>query len=125
MNTHQKKYALDRIEGLKTIKLRQAEEKFTSKKIEITSEEKYKLIATGKVKMFSFDKVHRGQYGSPDLYPSFDFSDYEKPSKLDHSKYDPIRNNVCDLAQKAKDQIMLGDCEEALKIIAEIEKIKI
>lgn len=125
MNTHQKKYALERIDGLKTIKIRQAEEKYTSKEVKLTSEEKYKLIASGKVKIFSFDKVYRNHYSSPDLYPSFDFSDHEKPSKLDHTKYDPIYKNVCLIAQQAKDQIMLGDCAEALRLIQTLEDIKI
>lgn len=124
MNTHQKKYALERIEGLRTIKLRQAEEQYTSKEIKLSSEEKHKLIASGKVKIFSFEKINSRSY-SPDLYPSFDFSDYEKPAKLDRSKYDPIYKNVCDIAQKAKDQIMLGDCAEALRLIQTLEDIKI
>lgn len=124
MNSHQKKYALNRIEALSGIKLREAENKFTSKAVTITDEEKYKLIASGKVKIKPFLIIHRG-YGSPDLYPSYDFSGLESESKLDSAKFEPFRIKVNKIAQDAKDQIMLGDCEEALKLIAKLEAITI
>lgn len=125
MNQNQKKYAMNRIEVLASIKIREAESRFTSKKVEITNEEKYRLIASGKVKIFSYEKVSRNHYSSPDLYPSFDFSAYEKPAKLDESKFNPIKEKVSKLATEAKDQIMLGDCEEALKLIKQLEDIKV
>jgi len=125
MNQHQKKYALERIEGLMSIKLRKAKEKFTSKEVKLTDEQAYKLIATGKVKIHSFDKIHNNRYHSPNLYSSFDFSSYEKQAILDNSKYDPIDKKIRQTAQKAKDQIMLGDCAEALKFIQELEDITV
>ncbi len=123
MNTQQKKYALNRIDGLCSIKLREAQEKFTSKAVTISKEEGYKLIANGKVKIKPYKEIDK-QY-NPDLYPSFDFSEYEKPSKLDEGKYRPIEKSILDISQKAKDQIMLGDCKEALKLIGELENFKI
>lgn len=125
MNQNQKKYALNRIEGLERIKVREAEEKYTSKEIKLSNEEAYKLIATGKVKLYPFDKVHRRNYGQPDLYPSFDFRNYEQEAKLDTTKFNPIMENICKIAQQAKDQIMLGDCAEAMKLINKLEEIKI
>lgn len=122
MNQNQKKYALNRIDALRTIKLRQAEEKFTTKAIEISKEEKYKLIASGKVKILPYIKICQSY--CPDLYPSFDFSDYEKPKSLDKS-FDLVAKNIESISQKAKDQIMLGDCQEALKLIEQLESIKV
>ncbi len=107
MNTHQKKYALQRIDGLQTIKIREAEEKFTTKAVTLSTEEKYKLIASGGVKILPFIKI--SSY-SPDLYPSFDFTAHESKSKLDEKKYNPVVKEVMTIAQQAKDQIMLGDC---------------
>lgn len=125
MNHQQKKYAINRIEALKTIKLRQAEEKFTTKEVALSPEEKYKLIASGKVKIKSWVEVYRNHYNSPDLFPSYDFSAFEKPRKLDEVKYNAVKENVCSISQKATDQIMLGDCQEALKLINELENIKV
>ena len=124
MNQHQKKYALHRIEGLQSIKLREAEEKFTSKEVKISDEEKYKLIAGGKVKVKPWAEVKQ-RYNDPDLFPSFDFSKYEEKSLLDEHKFNPIKNAILKTAQEAKDQIMLGDCAEALRLITELEKIKV
>lgn len=124
MNQHQKKYALHRIEGLQAIKLREAEEKFTTKEVKISDEQAYKLIATGKVKIKPYAEIKQ-RYSSPDLFPSFDFSDHEKVAKLDESKFNPLKESIFLLAQKAKDQIMLGDCEEALKLIDKLDSIKI
>lgn len=124
MNQHQKKYALHKIEGLKSIKLREAEENFTSKEVKISDEEKYKLIASGKVKIKPWGEVKQ-RYSDPDLFPSFDFSKYEEKSILNESKFNPIRNLIFKTAQEAQDQIMLGDCKEALRLINELEKIKV
>ena len=124
MNHNQKKYALERIDALKSIKLRDAEVKYTSKEVKLSNEQAYNLIASGKVKLKKFDIVHKG-YGSPYLYPSFDFSEHECCSKLDKTNYDPIFKSVCKISQDAKDQIMLGDCEEALKLIKKLEDIKV
>lgn len=125
MNPQQRKYALNRIEVLERIKIREAENKFTTPEVKVTNEEKYKLIAAGKVKIFPYEKIIRNHYSCPDLYPSFDFSAYEKAAVLDKKKFEAIRNEVSDLAQRAKDQIMLGDCNEAIKIIEKLEAIKI
>ena len=124
MNQHQKKYALHRIEGLRSIKLREAEEKCTSKEVKISDEEKYKLIASGKVKVKSWAEVKQ-RYSEPDLLPSFDFSKYEEKPLLNELKFNPIKDLILKTSQEAQDQIMLGDCAEALRLITELEKIKV
>jgi len=40
-------------------------------------------------------------------------------------KFLPLKKNIDTIAQNAKDQIMLGDCEEALKLIKQLDDIKI
>ena|ERR1035437_1560557 len=122
MNTHQKKYALQRIDGLQIIKIREAEEKFTTKAVTLNNDEKYKLIANGSVKILPFNRI--GNY-SPDLYPSFDFSAHESKAKLDDKKYNPIVEKINSISQQAKDQIMLGDCEEAMRLIQQLENMKV
>jgi len=124
MNQHQKNYALNRIEGLKNIKLQQAEVKFTTPEVKLDCKQKYELIKNGKVKLYSYEIVNR-QYSSPDLYPSYDFSKLESPSRLNQAAYNEVSTKVNTISQKAKDQIMLGDCEEALRLITELENIKI
>lgn len=124
MNQHQKKYAMNRIEALCEIKLRLAEEKFTSKEIKLADEDAYDLISKGKVKIKPW-VVIKTRYNSPDLFPSYDFSKYERASVIDNGKYIPIRDKILGISQKAKDQIMLGDSQEALKIIEELESINI
>lgn len=125
MNQHQKNYALNRIEGLRNIKLQQAENKFTIKEVKLLDREKYELIKNGKVKLFPFEIIHNNNYRNPDLYPSYDFSKLEKPSSLNDYEFNKISTKVNEISQKAKDQIMLGDCEESLKLINELENIKI
>lgn len=122
MNTNQKKYALNRVEALRDIKLREAGDKYTTDAVTLSKEEKYKLIASGAVKIKPFNEIN-SNYSSPDLYPSFDFSKYEKPKKIDTVKYEAVSNKIIKLAQDTKDQIMLGDCQEALKLITTLENI--
>lgn len=124
MNQHQKNYALNRIEGLKQIKLNKAEEKFTKPEVKLSDLQKYELIKSGKVKILSFQLIDRKSY--PYLYDSYDFSKFEFKSMLiNEFAFNVIKTNIMAISQKAKDQIMLGDCEEALKLINELENIKI
>lgn len=126
MNQQQKIYAVERIKQVEKIKKSDAHRKFTTRAINLTSEEKYKLISSGKVKVLSYSQC-KSQYGRGfhELDSCFDFSKHEEKEKLDIEKYQPICQRIEALAEEARDQIMLGDSQEALKLIRELELLKI
>jgi hypothetical protein len=123
MNPQQRKYAMERIDRVAMVKISQAKKKYTTEAVTLKNEEKLKLIKDGAVKLKNLDII-KGQY-CPDLYPSFDFSKHESPEKLDSEKYDKVDKTITRLAVQAKDNIMLGDASEALKIIAEMEAVSV
>lgn len=125
INTQQKKYALERIEQLKNIKIQEATEKFKIEGKKLSTREKAILIYSNKVKLIPLDEIEKiSNINYIDLIDSYDFSKYEKDSGYKEG-YEQITASIINKSQEAKDEIMLGDCERALALIHEIETLKI
>ena len=120
MNHHQKQYALNRVTEIQKIKLTQAREKYQIKGKRLSVEEELNLIFLGKVKLR--DRKEVDYYTK--LSDAFDFTKHETADGFD-KKYDVVYESIITIAQKAKDQIMLGDCNEALKLLKQLEDIKV
>lgn len=120
MNTNQKKYALNRIDGLFTIKLRETEDKFRIKEELICDSKRIDLIFAGKVKLLPRDKIN----DYTDLADAYDFSSIEVKGGF-KKEFNNVMSKLKKISQDAKDQIMLGDCEEALKLIQKLEIFEI
>lgn len=121
MNTHQKKYALERISNLSKEKINSANEKYKIKEVRLGDSRRVDLIYEKKVKLLPREKICDTY---TDLADAYDFSKYEVEGGYKPER-DEIVKIILDKAQKAKDQIMLGDCEEALRLITELEALKI
>lgn len=121
MNHEQKKYAMQRVCDVANQKKNDAKQKFQIEAETLTDSARVDLIYQGKVKLLSRDKI-QDQY--TDLADAFDFSKFEVKSGF-KTGYDAIISLINKTAQDAKDQIMLGDCDEALKLIQKLDSIKV
>ena len=120
MNQTQKRYAIDRVNQIVRDKEKSLREKFTTKKVELSRQEKVTKIRKGQVKIFSDKNI---TYNKCSFYLTdvFDFSPFEKQGGVDKKKYDDTMSPVRKKAQEVKDKIMLGDADEALKMIEQLE----
>lgn len=121
MNHTEKKYAIERVNGIKANKLAALEGKFTSPSRTIKDTEKIALVRSGKVKMFPNSSMKLDYYLS--LEKIFDFSKYDYPAVLDKKKYSKSSMRIIKKTQEISDKIMLGSAEEALAMIAELESM--
>lgn len=120
MNNTQKKYAIERITAVEKIKYREADEFYRTEGTRISDDKKMELIFSGKVKL----RPHKDIGPYTDLRLAFDFSEHEIESG--HRKgYEELMKKIHIMSRDARDQIMLGDCEEAMKLIQSLEDLKI
>lgn len=118
MNQSQVRYFMERVNNLYREKDKKLKEKFTIPGKELSKRERANLIKSGKVKLKSDVKEIKGYDTVEEL---FDFSKYEWDEKL-NSKYHEELSRYMDRVNQAKDSIMLGDEEEALKLIKLLEE---
>jgi len=118
MNQTQKKYALERVEYIRRNKNSELENKYTTPKKQLSGDEMINLVVKKKVPIRK--DISRNTY-RPELKDVFDFSNYESPKVIDSKKLSMAIKPINEKAQKIKDQIMLGDAEEALKMIQDFE----
>ena len=112
MNKDQRVYALKRVGEILSEKLGVLKQKHTIAKLTLTAADRATLVRTGKVKLIK-DTI--GDYDR--YYDLWDFSKFEQREPLDKN-YGPLAGKLEADAQKVRDQIMLGDAEEALKLLA-------
>lgn len=119
MNQNQRKYATERIESIAKAKIAAIKAANTTPAVRLPEAEKIELIRSKKVDCL---KNVDGRYFY--VWQFFDFSKLEKPEVFNKTKADPLIKKINDAAQKAKDEINLGDSEAALKAVAAFEKLK-
>jgi hypothetical protein len=120
MKDAQKKYAMSRIDLVQAQKNAEINEKFTVPAQMLTQEERYKMMVAGRVKPLPLSSQRN--YGTLNEL-LFDFSQFD--AKRDEKMIQRLTDEVSRMATKARDMLMLGDAQDALKIIAELERIKI
>jgi hypothetical protein len=129
MNLTQQKYAMQRVSQIEAGKLSAIKIAMPKKETKvITYGELAKLIKTGKIqlntKMVSADRIiHSSEY----VTNVFDTSEFHKPkgygeSDIDTDAYEKKIAPIKKEAQAIRDKIMLGDAEEALRLIVAFEK---
>lgn len=126
MNHTQKKYAMERVDGIASAKIEAIEEAMptTPHKI-LTYRKAEKLIKEGKVKMIASPSKEIHCYRN--FVDTFDFSKHHDYNRRTPN-YDPKAfKKKADVVRKErtriKDKIMLGDAEEALKMIEAFTKM--
>ena len=117
MNNSQKKYAADRVTGIKRRKIEEITAAHTSKALLLSVEEKRDLINAGAVKLLN------GGDGYRCWCNAFDFSAYESPSVFDRETAEPLIAAVTAEATRIIDELLLGDASEALEAIRRFEQM--
>jgi len=127
MNQTQRTYIKQRVSGILNTKAGQLREKLTKKPKTLTNLERVDMIRAGKVKMFPYSKLKSnltGQYGCQ-VDMVYDFSKYITRGGIDQKKYNAGFAKLQKKANEIIDKVMLGDAEEALKMILEFESIEV
>ena len=122
MNQQQRNYIKRRVTNILNDKTAEARKKFTNKAVYLSNEERLDLIFDGKVEMRSKkDILSRNRYGNPPLTTVFDFSDYEDKGGLQQQAYSDHCKKLNNKANEIIDKVMLGDAEEAIRMIKDFE----
>lgn len=129
MNHTQKKYAIERVDGILEWKINQIKAAMPRIPVlkQLTYKQAAKLIKDGTVKLDKDVAPTQKMYKCKNITDMFDFSDYRTDS-YNQDKYDVDDCNkktapLYKECQRIKDQIMLGDAEEALKLIERFSKM--
>ncbi len=129
MNQPQKKYAIERVEYILKCKTATIKAAMPRKPVprRVTYRQAVKLIKDGKVKLDKSIAVNEEMYHYKNIADMFDFSAYRTTASCSE-EYDVDAFNKKTIpfykeCQRIKDQIMLGDSEEALRLIEAFEKM--
>ena len=116
-----KKYVMERIQDVQWEVDRKIREKYLDKVKPLTTKEKYKLIKTGKVQLQPLAKIADSSYGYERW---FNFSQYDKKEKA-RKICEQVQEKLKKEAQKARDEVMIGDMKEALAILEKLRNFKV
>lgn len=112
MTSQQRKYLVERINGITAAKEKAAREACTKPSKILSHAEIHALLLAGKVPMKPAEDKKRS---SDWLSEFFDFSEFTWGSTVDTDKLDPMISEINRVATALKDDIMLGDAESALE----------
>lgn len=118
MSQQQRKYALGRVDAIVAVKTRELRDKHTTPGRTLGNAERLKLLKDGTVKVRA---GLTGVEGYKHIDDVFDFSKWHYGAHLDVKPFESVMARFTARANTARDQIMLGDAEEALAILAELE----
>jgi hypothetical protein len=125
MNQTQKVYIRKRIEGILQSKLAELRKKLTVQPKTLSPREKIDMIYTGKVKLKPRKDVPLNVSSSLYVTHLYDFTKYETRGGIDQEKFSKIYKTLKKEADTIIDNVMLGDAEEALKLIQNFEDMSI
>lgn len=118
MNKQEKQYATGRIDSIAAEKCHAIKEKYTTDGVSLTGVQRLSAFGAGKYKIRS-DVREINTY--TDLCKVVEFTD-ESEDKMDSSRIEAEQAKVRVEATRIKDQLMLGDANEALKLIEKFAK---
>lgn len=121
MSKSEKDYACQRINGMYHDKKASVIETHTAPGKTLATKQRIELICDSKVPMLPKSKI--AEYYNPDLVDCFDFSKHVRDKFVDDDKIEKIMAPIHKQMTKAKDEIMLGDSKEALRLIKEFEAV--
>lgn len=120
MNREQVRYALKRVDSIFKDKKQEIREKHSTPSIKLTLEEKLEALKKGKFKVASCPSG--SSYRSPYLENYITFAGTKKAT-IDQKKITEETRKLQAKADELRDQFMLGESEEALKLLAEFERL--
>lgn len=115
MQPKQRDYVISRVNGIAEERISNIKDKFT---VSLTKEQKYQLVKQGKVKLLPL-----GDQSAYDGEFKFDFSEFEKDWK-DNALATMNIARIEHKAREVRDEIMIGDCDKALKLLKQFEEGK-
>ena len=118
MDKVQRKYAVDRVNSIERNRLDVLRTKYTTPEKKLSGNEKVALIQSRKAKIVERDRTHNHCNYIEDV---FDFAPFQNKESVDTIKYNKDAEPIRKKAQQIRDKIMLGDAEEALKLLTEFE----
>ena len=121
MNQMQRNYIRKRVDVILADKMAVTRQKFTTPSKMISNERRISLIRSGKVKLKSDNEIRNNGYYGTQLTQIFDFSKYETKGGVDQKALQAYNKKLRTKANSINDRVMLGDAEEALKMIQEFE----
>lgn len=125
MNQLQRTYIKRRVEGILAEKIAESREKFTIKSKMLSNQERIRLVRTNKVRMKTEKELLScGNYGSLYINSIFDFSKFEVKGGLNQVEHSKHTKKLKAKANEICDTVMIGDAEEALKMIKDFESFK-
>ncbi len=125
MNQTQQKYFFKRLLKMQEVKYNTLSTKHTKKGKGLTDEERHKLIKTGKVKLRKVYDTIGSTYSSSNMNLNrfFDFSKYESKSSTNFEALKKDKAKIVAAFDEARDELMLGGQDNALKLIKKLEKM--
>lgn len=125
MNQTQREYLISRINSIHKSKGAELDKKYIIKHpgAPKNDADRWKLVLTGKVKPIKNPDLYTWSSQSYKLKKLYDFSKFEE--KVDTKRLNPARKGLACEVQRIRDLAMLGDCEQAVALLAELEKFEI
>ena len=125
MNQKQREYLLDRIRSIYQSKATELDEKYIIKHPTPAGVDgdRWELVFAGKVKPIKDPDLWRHSSTSYRLESLYDFSKFK--DKVDTKKLKPAKAKLAREVQRIRDLAMLGDCEQAVALLAELEKFEV
>jgi hypothetical protein len=117
MNQSQMKYARQRAEEIKTKKLQDISTKYTTPAVTLTTEQRIKALKAGE---YTIDnkQINSGYY----WYNAIKFNG-DTPRTIDTEKAAKEHAKVKETFTKLMDELILGDNEEALRLLVAFEAL--
>jgi uncharacterized protein YaaR (DUF327 family) len=118
MNNEQMKYIKQRASEIKSQKLNEIKEKFTDKGVSLTLEQKLQALKDGKFTVTPTDNIKYGM-----SWYNFVSFNGEKSGKIDTEGLNKAKAEINQKFTKLMDELMLGDSEEALRLLKAFEAL--
>ncbi len=117
MNQQQRKYALERVTNITNEIVSKIRQKYTEPSIRLTFKEKLNALRDGEF------EVTNNTYSYPDNISTYLIFTAEKDGNYDKELADSEIFSILKEASVIKDQIMLGEEEEALRLLTAFAKL--
>jgi hypothetical protein len=119
MTPAQQKYAMARVDTIVSVATKKIQDKFTTPAKYLSDREELLLLKAGKVKMLPIDKIKTSNYLR--ITDVFDYSEFLHSEKYDKKAAEKFLNPIYAKAKVVRDCIMLGDADEALRLLRSFE----
>jgi len=117
MNQHQRKYAISRVSEIKNYKIKKLQEDCETKAVYLTEKERFEAFKKGQFKIRK-DASKISNYTDVVSIVCFDA---EKERTFDEAKFKKECSKIEKEASRVSDEIMLGDAQEAMRLLEKFE----